>query len=198
MIKNLFKIFSLFLFIYCFHAYYSESTCKYKLGSASIRSDIRDKRIFQKINLIVDSNFNLFERIFIEQAARQWELKTHVASFSIKINNEKDIFLDENSVYIYKISKSNPQVFALENNSSVEILGYYDKYSLIPSILIVSERLDDLNYTQIVMHEIGHAMGLKHNLEKGDDKTLMFPSINSSPSGITDKDIESFCKLYKC
>lgn len=155
-------------------------------------------------SLVIDKSFDETEKVFIRMAAQEWTRATHGMVTFTYVNlpniNKSDIVIDENTLYIVKATENYPQIISLEVNKKEDddscILGYYDENSIINSILIVSSRLDDLSYQSVVMHELGHALGLKHIHD--DKHALMYPSITYIPTNITQRDMVSFCKLYDC
>jgi predicted Zn-dependent protease len=68
----------------------------------------------------------------------------------------------------------------------------------IPYIGIVRSRIEDYEFKEVMMHELGHVLGLKHNLGDDGTGTLMYPDVNLGSDTITDTDLKNFCKLYGC
>lgn len=196
-LKRAVYLISAYIFIYTFATYSISQTQGYEGRFASV-AEVHPKASHIIKTLVLDRKFNEFEIGFIEGACKEWEEKTnHVVEFKIVRAIHKS-FIDENTIYINKSDKNNPTIFALEIMSSDTIFGYYDGKSPIKSILIVSDNVDDIMYQTVVLHELGHALGLKHNTDYGDINTTMYPSINSRQSGLVKKDIDQFCSIYKC
>lgn len=76
-------------------------------------------------------------------------------------------------------------------------LGFYDQSSpVVPTIWIVQDRIEfEEEYLAIVMHELGHSLGLEHTTH---EETLMYPMIDGSIMCITQYDLKGFCKIYGC
>ena len=82
--------------------------------------------------------------------------------------------------------------------SGNNILGLFDKKSIIPCIILVSNRILENDYKAVVLHELGHSLGLEHNEGINGIDTLMYPSIDLGSNHITFRDGQQFCKLYHC
>jgi hypothetical protein len=136
---------------------------------------------------------------FITYAALKWgESTKYRATFDIVTLPQKNVTITENDIIILNTSPDNPHIMMLDENNKFFTYGYYDPNSPIPAIYLVSDRLTDENYVVVVMHELGHALGLKHNDDINGIGTLMYPNIILAASKITSYDLMKFCKLYHC
>lgn len=158
--------------------------------------------------LYLDRTFDDFEEEAIMEAAVEWATVTnHVVDFDVVKLPANNIDLD-NSVIITKVTPDYPMVIVLDTTNDNSTLGYCDNKYIIPHIALVNERISNEDYKPVVMHELGHHLGLKHNEGLDNLDSLMFPSrgvyIKSAgvflPSSniITHKDGVNFCKLYHC
>ncbi len=160
------------------------------------------------ITLYIDRTFDEMETDAIMKAAWEWSTATnHIIEYDIIQLPTKEKIKYKDSVFVVKKSPDDPQIVLMDFTGHNETLGVYEKHYL-PTISIVSERLTDSNYKEIVLHELGHSLGLAH-LESLDDlDALMYPYTNMKledgtiiPTGsefITQKDLVQFCKLYHC
>lgn len=144
------------------------------------------------------SNQNI---ILLTQAAAEWNIATnHQVKFTIKnlglIDNEH--INPNNSVIFLEVSNYYPKILESDLINKYYTLGYYDDFNMIPYIYIVPDRLvnNDLYYKTVILHELGHYLGLKHNLNKEDVGSLMYPLMDFGSTSITAKDIRQFNKIY--
>lgn len=166
-----------------------------------------DKKENNTINpieiVLVSPEFSEYEKGLIESALNEWSYSTKNLIHFIVLYN-KDIFdidMTENNIILpimmRPVDEDNIFVQFVDIIIDGEILGFYDKTAApVPNILIVRNRIyDDAEYKTVVMHEIGHSLGLAH-LE--DKYNLMYPSSKFGSDCITDLDLKSFCQVYKC
>lgn len=149
--------------------------------------------------LYIDPTFDDEEQEFIISAAIIWTSKTNSAiKIDVIILPTEEELDTENGIIVGKSSKYNPDIIGLDTINESYTLAYFTKDGFIPSINLVTSRMSNDKYQAIVLHEIGHALGLKHNIGIDGLNTLMYPSIDRGSFIITNKDIENFCKLYRC
>ena len=129
----------------------------------------------------------------------EWsETTNHVVEFDIYILPSSHQIEISNSIIINKVNPDNPEILIPDSINEFTTLGIYNKNSSIESIYLVAERLDESLYPAVVLHELGHALGLKHNEGPGGIGTLMYPHINFGANNITQTDLNNFCYLYHC
>ncbi len=149
--------------------------------------------------LFLDRNLSVDEVDYITQAALEWtETTKHIVEFEVVTLPNKNIIVTQNDIVFMSISQDHPEIMILDTESDGETLGYFDISSKIPLIYLVSERLEDKNYVAVVLHELGHALGLEHNEDLDGIGTLMYPNISLAAPHITSYDLNNFCKLYHC
>lgn len=142
----------------------------------------------------IDSN----EFGYILQAAIEWRQVTNDAvTFDIKrlpckISPVKD------AIIIINVTPDYPEIILLDKFKRYSTLGFYNSDVGISYIALVKSRLDDDSFTQVVLHELGHSLGLDHIKGEKGVGTLMYPTINEGSLHITKTDLFYFCKLYNC
>ncbi len=166
-------------------------------------SPILDKNIINHVEhktrtLYVDPSFSDEEQEAIISAAIIWTCKTHyIVNIGIVFLPSKNIDATD-GIIILPISRYNPDIIGLDEFNQHTTLGFFTREGAVPSINLVSSRIEDEEYQTVVLHELGHALGLKHNSTVDGIGTLMYPSINFGAPTITNDDLVNFCKLYKC
>lgn len=149
--------------------------------------------------LLLDRDFDSDEVAFITMAALEWsEVTHHVVDIDVIQLPNHDEMLTPDSVIVNSVSPDSPDILIQESIDGHTIFGLRTTRSGVDVIEIVSERISDKQYKEVVLHEIGHVLGLDHieGLEGVD--TLMCPYIEFGADHITAADLHAFCKLYPC
>jgi hypothetical protein len=152
--------------------------------------------------LYVDTRFSDEEASAIELVAKRWtEATNHIADIDVVLM-PADVKVENrwSSIMVLNESPSFPPVVVLDRDNHNSTCGVYNGSEMeYPVIAIITQRIDNVNlFQQVVMHEVGHALGLKHLT--GDDNffTLMYPNTGLMAPGITPKDLAEFCQIYHC
>lgn len=152
--------------------------------------------------LYVDNRFSDEEALVITQVAKRWtEATNHIAEIDVAFMPTQIAPVDHSlSIMVLDVSPSFPSVIILDQLNNNSTCGVYNARELeYPVIAVVMERIDDIDlFRKVVMHEVGHALGLEHL--KGDENifTLMYPLTGLMSPGITTRDLVAFCKIYHC
>lgn len=150
-------------------------------------------------SIYIDRNFSSEEQEYITAAALDWSINTnHIIDYDIiPLPSSEKISL-VNSLIFIKMSPDNPNIILLDHAKKNTTLAFYNESGPLPFIAVVSDRLDEDNYKEVMLHELGHSLGLEH--VKGDDglDTLMYPYVELGATHITPTDLKQFCKLYRC
>ena len=131
----------------------------------------------------------------VMRAFKEWETQTNTAKF-FYVDTDRKIpkiivrFQDNNSYG----SDSNLS-HAVGVTHSFTPRGFYATANVVIFMYnpITNERLSDDKIYAIALHEIGHALGLKHS---ENPKDIMYYSLNSTRH-LTENDLKQFFKIYK-
>lgn len=149
--------------------------------------------------LFLDRYLSPEEVAFITIAALEWSAATkNIVTFDVVTLPQEKVVISDNDIMIMNISPDHPLVLILDDNSNYSTLGYYDESFPVPIIYLVSDRMKGKEYVMVVLHELGHALGLDHNENIWEVGTLMYPNIALGSKHITLYDLKKFCKLYRC
>jgi predicted Zn-dependent protease len=151
-------------------------------------------------HLYVDESFNLEETMLIVSAAKEWEKKTNgIVTFRVSLFTTAGNYLtlkDSKAIAITKMSPYDSFIEDVEDEQG-KILGVRTKRFPIEIVVIVPDRMkgDYLEFNSTTLHELGHSLGMQHNLTKW---TLMYPSDEFGAYSITNEDLKQFCLIYFC
>lgn len=148
----------------------------------------------------VSSDFDQHELSLIKQAAEEWKVETHgLATFEVNYGFDSEVYESiigkSDSMVVTKSGVNEPLVIALDIIVRRNILGYFITYFKVQTILLVPDRMiDDDYYRAVIIHEMGHSIGLSH-LNK--EETIMHDSMDETYH-LTKTDIRWFCRAYYC
>lgn len=150
----------------------------------------------------VDYRFDYLQEKLIAEAISEWSIASDgVIKFKVYWNQPRE------SIYSYSFSLLNPRdkifIYSVNKNDSKltedlreyfsDINGLYVPGFQDGSNLLIFEQVPMYHFKAVVLHEIGHLLGLMH-LEEKDH-------VMSSASGsycLTFSDIEYLCSYYNC
>jgi len=115
----------------------------------------------------------------------------------IKLLPQHDI-VPQDAIIIMNVTPDFPEIILLDNINKYSTLGFYNHDSILPYIALVDERISRQDYDAVILHELGHALGLEHIKSFDGIGTLMYPSIDLASDHITMTDLKQFCQLYHC
>lgn len=160
------------------------------------------------ITLYIDRAFTDREADAITECAWEWSRATnHIVEYDIVRLPSTENIKHKNSLFFVKTSIDDPTIILMDEASGSEILGHFQRTGL-PHISLVMNRINEDNYKSVILHEIGHSLGIKHLEGTQNINTLMYPYqaiilddgaiMPAGSDHITRKDLEAFCALYHC
>lgn len=106
------------------------------------------------------------------------------------------------SLLILSCPIEDPRVIGLDwairitEGPGVHTYGFFNDEGVIPTICLLPSRVPIRGiFVSLVLHELGHALGLEHN---EDERTIMFRNQDYSSKHITPEDVRTFCALHRC
>jgi hypothetical protein len=149
--------------------------------------------------IYVDRNFDDLEQEHIIMAALKWsEATNHIVEYDVIQLPSKEQIDVTRALFFVKVSADYPDVVIMDNIKKTTTLGYFQNRGPLPYITLIDGRLNEETYEPVVLHELGHSLGLEHVEGPEGYGTLMYPYIDLGSDSITETDLEQFCKLYKC
>lgn len=158
--------------------------------------------------LFLDRNFDDTEKDIIIEAALEWGQATNgIVEYDIvelPTKNKVDL---KSGVLLVKVSPDYPDIQLLDQYKNSTTLGYFEGRRYSPYIEIVADRISTDKYKAVVLHELGHSLGLEHLEGLDNADALMYPYTSIKigdmiiPTGsdhVTEKDLIQFCSLYHC
>lgn len=154
-------------------------------------------------NIFIPDDFSSDQMEDIKTALNEWTEKTNYSvQFNIFEHYDKRIMkllpYREGNIVILTIPPETPIVVNMEKEMETGniILGLWVANDSIPTIYIVSSRIyDRMTYTAVILHEVGHAMGLDHN---PNEASVMYKSQDKSSKHLMPTDIAAFCHIHYC
>jgi hypothetical protein len=148
--------------------------------------------------LYLSREINDEEMFCIIDASLEWsEVTNGQVIFDVKRLPQKN-FDKENAIVIFNVDPDFPDIILMDGTRGPVTLGYYDHSYGLSYIALVDNRLDDNNYEEVVLHELGHSIGLEHSGGADGIGTLMYPNVDEGSYHVTDKDLKQLCELYHC
>lgn len=133
----------------------------------------------------------------VEAAIEWYDATDGQINFDIKSLPQKEID-PVDSIVILNLSPDYPEVMLLDTMNHQTTLGYFNDDMSLNYIALLGDRLDENIRTEVVLHELGHAIGLQH-LEGAEGLgSLMYPTTDLGSQHITYMDLEALCHLYHC
>jgi hypothetical protein len=166
----------------------------------STTSNVSKRTHIEKV-IYIDRKFNPQQKNLIQLAAAEWQNKTKgIVKFTIANLPVKTLDVD-NSVVINCVSPDDPNIILVDSfaGGNAQHLGLTDMSATIPNVKIVEARIASSHtFKSVILHELGHVIGLKHNDVNQDFNTVMFPSADFGSDNITNIDLKNFCTIYQC
>ena len=150
--------------------------------------------------IFVDNYFNDKQFDKIKEAAQEWTLKTHhIVNFQVERLPSKKTLRANKDLLILPVTPNFPDIILCDEYYHHDnTVGFFNDSGPLYFIEIVMDRASEDIFKSIVLHELGHSLGLEHDTSVDGIGSLMFPALNMGSDHITEEDLYQFCSLYKC
>lgn len=150
--------------------------------------------------LFVDNHFSDKEFQMIKEAAQEWTLKTHhIVDFRVEHLPSKKVLKASKDLLVLPVTSNFPDIILCDDYYHYSnTVGFFNDSGPLHFIEIVTDRVREDIFKTVVLHELGHSLGLEHDQTDDGIGSLMFPAIDMGSDHITEEDLLQFCSLYKC
>lgn len=163
-----------------------------------LKSHVRHYELPVHRTIYLERTFYDDEVVHVIKAAMEWyDVTNGQVVFDIKVLPQNNIMIGDAVVFM-NVTPDNPEIMVLDNKYHYTTLGYTNSVDGLSYVLFVDERIPDSDYEMVMMHEMGHVLGLEHIEGEEGWNTLMFPTTDLQSPHITNKDLYYFCQKYHC
>lgn len=152
------------------------------------------------IRIAVIKGFSLKEKGWILEALAEWQEGTGGIIAFHAIDWDTDHLIDHSDPYtcqtinIIKIESDNQSIKTLDKQyDNVTLLAYACADKTYSMVVMIIDRIQDKYFKILVMHEIGHRLGLGHTEDKS---SVMHQYVTSMTDKVTDLDL--WMLIYEC
>jgi hypothetical protein len=134
---------------------------------------------------------------YILEASLEWNKATN-GQVSFSLQRLPSAIDRRDAVIVLNATPDSPEIILIDQFNKGTTLGSTNERAGLAYILLVPSRIGEKEFAGVVLHELAHALGMKHITGLDGFGSLMFPSVDLGSKHITNQDLFYFCKTYHC
>ena len=152
--------------------------------------------------LYIDKTFGEEYITQIKEATGRWSKATnHLAEFDVEIiskENRNQIRHNADALVVTSLTEDSPDIISVDEENNETTIAFCNIRGPIATLAYVESRISDEDFEKVTMHELGHALKLKHVVGPDGIGQIMYPHTDLMGNVITQEDLQQFCKIYHC